>query len=264
MIDLPAWLTGARALQVAEGIAAFAVGLVAVKWLQGALEKGLQKKMPKGMARSISKLSYYVLLFLVALLALDVAGFEIQSLLVAGGVAGVAVGFASQKTVSNLISGLFLYVDRPFDVGDSVEISGTGGMVLEIKPLSTRIRTWDGPIVRLPNEKVFGAEITNYKKIAARRMQFDVGIGYGSSVKTAIESMRDVLDKDPYVLQSPSPSLYLSKLGDSAKIITVKAWAPISKFYTVKHRILEALYDRLVSEGVEIPNPQLDVHLKKD
>jgi small-conductance mechanosensitive channel len=263
MISIPDLPLDSLPVHLVGAVAVFLVGLVALKQVQKALERRLAKGMPKGMAQSMSRLANYVLVALLALLALDVAGFQIESLLVAGGIVGVAVGFASQTTVANLISGLFLYLDRPFDIGDSVEIGSTSGMVLDIAPLSTRIRTWDGPVVRLPNEKVFNSGITNYKKIAARRFQFDIGISYGSDVDKAIGVMEKVLGAEPYVLRSPGPSVYLSGLGDSAKVITVKAWAPLSQFYSVKHAVLKGIYDELTRAGIVLPNPQLDVHIKR-
>ncbi len=249
-------------LQVGYGVATFFVGLIVAKRLQKLLEREYRKKMPRGMAANISRLSYYALIFVVLLLALDVAGFKIESLLVAGGIVGVAVGFASQKTVSNLISGLFLYLDRPFDIGDAVDIAGTTGVVLDITPLSTRVRTWEGPTVRIPNEKVFGSEIKNFRRVSARRFEYRVGVAYGTKLDRALEIINGVLDEEPYVLKNPGKDVFVSNLGDSAIEITVKAWTPASKNYAVKTRILKRIYEALTKAKIEIPFPQMDVHLK--
>ncbi len=260
MIDL-SLLQGAPS--VVFGALTFLAGLLVLKRLEKLLEKGFRKNMPAGTARSMARLSYYGMFFLLALLALDVGGFRLDSLLVAGGIVGVALGFASQKTVSNLISGIFLYIDRPFDIGDSVEINKVGGVVLDITPLSTRLRTWDGPIVRMPNERVFSADIKNFKQIAARRFEYKVGISYKSDVNKAMKIVEEVLGEEPYVLKEPKPSVYMSGLLDSAIEITVKAWTPTPKSFAVRSKMLKRIYDRLKKAGVEIPYPQLDVHLKK-
>ena len=260
MIDL-SFLQGLPA--AFYGIFAFVVGMIVIKRIERLLVKGFQRSMPKGAAKSMGRLTYYGLIFLAALLALDIGGFKLDSLLVAGGILGVALGFASQTTVSNLISGLFLYVDRPFDIGDAVEIGKTGGVVIDISPLSTRLRTWNGPIVRLPNEKVFNAEIKNYKKVEARRFEFKIGIDYASDVDKAIATLGKALDSEPFVLKNPEADIYMSALLDSAIELTVRAWTPTSKAGEVKRRILQKFYTKLKKEGIRIPNPQLDVHLKR-
>jgi len=260
MIDL-SFLQGLP--DVVYGILLFFVGMIVVKRMEKLLEKGFNRRMPKGAAKSMARLTYYGLLFLVALLALEVGGVRLDSLLVAGGIIGIALGFASQKTVSNLISGLFLYVDRPFDIGDSVEIGSVGGIVIDITPLSTRLRTWDGPVVRMPNEKVFTAEIKNLKKVEARRFEYKIGVSYESDVDRAIATIRKVLGDEVYVLKDPAPTVYMSGLLDSAIEITVRAWTPTSKNFTVKAGILKSMYDSLKKAGVKIPAPRLEVRLKR-
>jgi small-conductance mechanosensitive channel len=245
------------------GILTFVVGLVVIKRLEKLIVKGFKRSMPSGAAKSMGRLTYYGLIFVLALVSLDVGGFRLDSLLVAGGILGIALGFASQTTVSNLISGLFLYVDRPFDIGDAVEVGSTGGIVIDISPLSTRLRTWDGPVVRMPNEKVFNAEIKNYKKVEARRFEFKIGVSYDSDIDEAIATIDKVLDAEPFVLKEPGADIYMSALLDSAIELTVRAWTPTSKSGSVKRSILQQIYIGLKKKGIDIPNPQLDVHLKR-
>lgn len=239
------------------------VGFVVSQNISELAQKALSKQMPEGMARSISRLVYYIFVSVLIVFVLSLLGVDVGILLTAGGVLGVAIGFASQKTVANLISGIFLYVDRPMDIGDSVDIGGEGGSVLDITPLSTRLRTWDGPTVRIPNSKVFESSITNYSKTVARRMQFTIGISYSDDPDKAIAIIEDVLDSEPFILDSPSPSVYVDELGDSAVNITVKAWAPTPKYWSVRHSVLQTLYRTLLAKGIKLPNPQLEVHLKK-
>ncbi len=247
---------------IALGLLTLAFGFWLVKRLEKVIEKFLRRQMPEGFANSMSRLSQYALDFLVVLLALEIAGFRVESLLVAGGIVGVAIGFASQKTVSNLISGLFLYADRPFDIGDAVELGDVSGVVEDIKPFSTRIRTWEGPVVRIPNEQVFGARIKNYKKVVARRFEYKIGISYESDLDLAIETIKKVLEAEPFVLTQPAPEVFVSNFLDSAIELTVKAWTPASKNYSTKTKVLKKIYDALKENGIEIPYPQLDLHVK--
>ena len=256
------FVVNSRFSHIIYGILTFFIGMVIIKRLESMIEKNLKKRMHPGMAKNMSRLSYYGLFFFLAIIALDIGGLKVQSLLVAGGIVGMAVGFASKETVSNLISGLFLYVDRPFDIGDYVEVGKTGGTVLDITPLSTRLRTGDGPIVRLPNDRVFGAEIKNYKKVAARRFTHTIGVSYNSDIDEVIRMIKGVLDDESFVLKNPKPSIYLNNLGDSALEIVVKAWTPASKNASAKTRVLRAIYETLNKNKVEMPGPQLEVTVR--
>ncbi|MBR9689329.1 MAG: mechanosensitive ion channel family protein [Candidatus Altiarchaeota archaeon] len=263
MIDIAAILASEKAITVITGIVTFIIGILIIKRLEKVFERGFRRSMPKGMAKSVSRLTYYGMVFLVSLIALDAGGFKIESLLLAGGVMGVAIGFASKTTVSNLISGLFLYVDRPFDIGDSVDFEGVGGTVQDITPLSTRITTWDGPMVRVPNETVFNSNIKNFKKVVVRRFEYKIGVSYDSNIDTAMKTIEKVLQDEPYVLKEPAVSVFMSNMLDSSIEITVKAWTPASKNYSVKTQILKKFYDALTKAKIEIPYPQMDVHLRK-
>ncbi|MBR9680797.1 MAG: mechanosensitive ion channel family protein [Candidatus Altiarchaeota archaeon] len=263
MIDFAGIMSSQVVINILKGILTFFIGIIIVKRLESLFERAFRKKMPKGMAKSVSRLTYYIMIFILALISLDAAGFKIESLLLAGGVLGIAVGFASQTTVSNLISGLFLYIDRPFDIGDSVEMGKVSGIVQDITPLSTRVRTWEGPIVRIPNESVFNSEIKNFKKVAVRRFSYTIGIGYGSDVDKAMKIIKDVIKEEPFILTKPGPTVYLANLADSALEISVKAWTPENKNFSVKISVLQKLYSALTKAKIEIPFPKMDVYLKK-
>lgn len=239
------------------------IGFFISRNLSKIVERALRKTMPTGTAKSLSRIIYYAFIFILVLFVLSLVGVNVQILLAAGGVLGVAIGFASQKTVSNLISGIFLYIDRPMDIGDSVDIEGTGGTVLDISPLSTRLRSWDGPVIRIPNSKVFDSKITNYKKTAARRIEYKIGISYRSKVDKAVKIIKKLLDDEAFVLDSPGPTIWVSNLADSAVELTVRAWAPASKRFSVKTAMLQKIYEALVKNKIEIPYPQMDVHLKR-
>ena len=239
------------------------IGFIISKNISKLTERALKKKMPLGTAKSLSRIVYYVFMFILIMFVLSLVGVDVQILMAAGGVLGIAIGFASQKTVSNLISGIFLYIDRPMDIGDSVDIEGTSGVVLDITPLSTRLRSWSGPIVRIPNSKVFDSKITNYKKIAARRLEYTIGISYKSNVDKAIKVIKKIFEDEPFILDSPAPGIWVSNLADSSVELTIRAWAPASKQFSVKTKTLQKIYETLNKNKIEIPYPQMDVHLKR-
>ncbi|MBA2862856.1 mechanosensitive ion channel family protein [Methanococcus maripaludis] len=189
---------------------------------------------------------------------------RLGTLLVAGGITGIILGFASQTVVANFISGIFLYFDKPLKIGDSVEIGTSSGIVNDIKMMSTRIRTWDGVLVRIPNEKVFNSEIINNKKYPARRVDIEVGIAYKEDADRAIELIWNMLEDMTYVLVDPEPQIFVKGLGNSSVDISVKAWAPSEKWYDVKREIIKNIKKEFDGEKIEIPFPQRTIWFPQD
>ncbi|ALM76243.1 mechanosensitive ion channel family protein [Thermococcus barophilus] len=205
-----------------------------------------------------AKLFYYSLLTVAFLIALNIAGFtgKLTTIIAAAGITGIILGFSAQTVIANFISGIFMYFDKPLKIGDPVEVAGYSGVVNDIRILSTRIRTWDGVLVRIPNEKVFTSEIKNLQKFPARRVDVIIGIAYKEDVSRAIEVIKKTLEEMPLVLAEPEPAVYVDELADSSVNIYVKAWAPSEKWFDVRITILERLKKALEREGIEIPFPQ--------
>jgi len=187
---------------------------------------------------------------------LPTIGVHPSGLLVAGGVAGIVIGFASQSVVGNLISGLFLIIERPMKLGDSVNIAGTAGVVEDIRIISTTLRTFDGLYVRIPNEKVFTTDITNYVAHVAWRLEYVVGIRYTDDADKAIGIIKKLSEDHPLTLKNPSGDIFVDNLGDNAVNIMVRIWVPSTEWYGVKKELLWKIKTALEAEGIEIPFPQ--------
>jgi len=213
---------------------------------------------PKHEAKIRAKLFYYSVLTLAFFLALNFAGVsaKLSALIAAIGITGIVLGFAAQTVVSNFISGVFMYFDKPLQIGDAVKVGEVGGVVEDLRVLSTRIRSWDGTLVRIPNEKLFNSNIVNLMRYPARRVDVSVGIAYDSDVGRAIEIIRNTLDEMPFVLAEPEPLVYVDSLGDSAVILSIRAWAPSEKWFDVRTEIVERVKRALDEAGIEIPFPQ--------
>ncbi|ASJ01724.1 mechanosensitive ion channel protein MscS [Thermococcus gorgonarius] len=214
------------------------------------------KNLPEVQVKA--KLFYYTLVTLAFFIALNIAGFtgRLTTLLAAAGITGIVLGFASQTVVSNFISGIFMYFDKPLRIGDPVEVAGYSGIVHDIRILSTRIRTWDGLLVRIPNEKLFNSEIKNLQKYPARRVDIIVGIAYKEDAGKAIDVIKKTLDEMPYVLAEPEPLVFVDNLGDNSVNIAVRAWVPSEKWFDVRTQIVQRVKEALDREGIEIPFPQ--------
>ncbi len=232
------------------------------------LRRSLKIRIEPYIYNVIEKVIVYGVLFLGLAAALAPLGINLTGLLVAGGIVGIVVGFASQTVLSNFLSGVFLYIERPIKIGDSVQVDAGAseiirGQVIDIDIISTKIRSWDGYVVRVPNDRLFKSVVMNYSKASAIRVVIDVGISYKSDIPKAKEAIMKALDRNPYVLVNPEPEVYIKEFADSAIVLTVRFWAPSKVWYETRKLCLELIREELKKAGIEIPYPQLDLHVKE-
>jgi small-conductance mechanosensitive channel len=220
------------------------------------LKKALSDKLQKNELEILLKVVRYSIIVIAILSVLPLLSINLTGLLVAGGFAGIVIGFASQSVVANLVSGIFLIIERPIKIGDQIAIEGVEGYVEDIHFFSTIVRSYDGIYVRLPNEKVFTNIISNYDVDVARRIQYKVGISYNDDSSRAIKLLGDILDAHPYVLKNPAPQIYVESLGDSSVNLTAYFWAPTTEWFSVKMELLSKIKSAFDDAGIEIPFPQ--------
>jgi small-conductance mechanosensitive channel len=224
-------------------------------------------RLPPDTRRTLGKILYYVIIAIALLSALGISGIDLSGVFLAGGIAGIVIGFATQSLFSNLISGIFLQIDKPMKIGDPVLITGklpdVAGVVVEITTLSSRLRMFDGTYVRLPNSDVFLSEIRNYSGAVARRVEISVRVAYKEDVGRVLEIIRKNLKETPLVLVEPQPDVYVDNLGDSAVNINVWCWVPFSVWFDMRKQIMQQLKKELDANGIEIPFPQRVVYLDK-
>lgn len=248
-------------LEIALGLA---LTIFIAAFLRFWLRRGLKPKVPLHVYNVIEKLLVYTIIIVGAIVSLSPLGISLTGLLVAGGFLGIVIGLAVQTVASNLFSGIFLYVERPFKIGDAVKVMDYGGIIEDISIMSTKIRLWDGVLVRIPNDKLFTSEIINYGKGIARRISFKVGISYKSDIEAARKALLKMMEEHPMILVNPPPQVYVVDYADSAIILEVRGWAPTSEWYPTYMDLLRETKDRLEKAGVEIPFPQLDLHVKEE
>ncbi|MBN1948896.1 MAG: mechanosensitive ion channel family protein [Candidatus Cloacimonetes bacterium] len=232
------------------------LGIIMAKVLSLYLRRSLKSKLNKDHLEIIIKVVYYTIFTIVIIWVLSTLGFKLSGLLVAGGIAGIILGFASQSIVGNLVSGIFLMIERPMKLGHAVNIDGVIGVVDNISIISTTLRTYDGLDIRIPNEKVFTTNITNYVSNIARRFEFLVGIRYGDDADKAISLIKALIDREPFALKNPPPLVYVDNLGDNSVNITVKIWSPVSEWFALSQVMLLRIKQMLEENGMEIAFPQ--------
>lgn len=220
------------------------------------LRRALAEKLKKDQLEILLKVVNFGILLIAFLSISPLLGINLSGLLVAGGITGIVIGFASQSVVANLISGLFLLWEKPIKLGDQISVDGISGFVEDINIISTIVRTYDGLYVRIPNEKLFTSKITNYVANVARRFEYTIGIKYSDDADRAVEVVKKVVEDEPFALKNPPPVVFVDSLGDSAVNLVVKVWAPVTVWYDVKMSLLNRIKVELERNGIEIPFPQ--------
>ena len=234
----------------------FFAALLVSKLITVQLRRSLKDKMDKEHLEMLTKIASYGIMVIAIMWIMPTIGLEPSGLMVAGGIVALAIGFASQSIIGNLISGLFLMVERPVKIGDLVEISGNLGFVEDIHIISTSIRTLEGNFIRIPNETVFTSSITNYTSNPVRRFEYTVGISYADDADKAMGIIKDLIYDHPLALVNPTPQVYVADLGDNSVDIMVRIWSPSTEWFGVKMELLWKIKTAIEAAGIEIPFPQ--------
>lgn len=248
------------------GVVIIGVGIIVAKTVRTLFNRYYAPTLPEHTAKTMGKLIYFGIIIISFLVFTSSTGIDLSGLLVAGGIAGIVIGFATQSVVSNLISGIFLLIEKPAKQGDSLELpdSNVAGTFVDIGTFSSKVRKFDGTIVRIPNEKFFTSNIRILTDSPVRRTEAKVGIAYKEDIDAAISILSKTIDsRMPYVLREPAPEFRVEELGDSSVNINILVWHPKEDWGKVAPVLLKFAKNALDEVGIEIPFPQR-VIWKKD
>ncbi|MCI0493379.1 mechanosensitive ion channel family protein [candidate division KSB1 bacterium] len=226
------------------------------KWVR----KSVSRKLSAQQGMIFSKLVLYLGVFIITFSILNEFGFKLTHLIGAAGIITLAIGFASQTSVSNIISGLFLIAEKPFEVNDVITVGSTTGVVLTIDILSIKIRTFDNRYVRIPNETIIKSEVTNITRFPIRRVDLNIGVAYKEDIGKVRSILLDIARKNSLVLNEPEPLVIFSGFGNSSIDFLFAVWATKADWLAVKNGIAEEVKNRFDKEGIEIPFPHLSLY----
>lgn len=205
-----------------------------------------------------------ILLYLVvAVVTIMILGFDLSAFSAAIASVGLAIGLALQGGLSNIAGGVMVVAFKPFEVGDYVETSGVGGTVTDIGIFYTTLTTPDNKKVVIPNGTVSNAVVTNYSAHDTRRIDFDFSIAYSADIDVAKKVLYACAKKDERILTDPEPQVMITAHNDSSIGIRLRVWVKSSDYWNVTFDTTEQVKRSFDQFGVEIPFPQLDVHLAK-
>lgn len=242
-------------LAIGRAIILLVVGFVFARIAQSATNRLLVDRLSRHGTQIAKRVSFYGLLFIFVTMALRQLGFDLSVLLGAAGVLTVALGFASQTAASNLVSGLFLLIERPFEVGQVVRLGSTTGEVISIDWLSTTLRTFDNLAVRIPNESMMKSEITNFSRFPIRRYDLQVGIAYKEDLERVGNLLEQIASHNPLCLEEPKPLVIMQGFGDSSVDIQFSVWGLSSNYLDLRNSIQADIKEAFDREGIEIPFP---------
>lgn len=249
-----------RALDILRAIAIGLLGGLLLGIVVRNIERGLSRRLTPQQTMLLTKTLKWGGWFLIFVTVISQLGFKLGAVLGAAGILGVAIGFAAQTSASNLISGIFLIFERPFQVGDLITVSGNTGIVSSIDLLSIKIRKFDNGMIRVPNETIIKSEVTNITQFPLRRVDIEVGIAYKEDFERAKEILLDVANKHPKCLTHPEPLVLFKGFGASSQDILFGVWAMKTDFLEVRNGITYGVKKAFDEHGIEIPFPHLSVY----
>jgi small-conductance mechanosensitive channel len=223
----------------------------------------IKNRISKGMSFAISTTIRYLIIIFGIVLGLAYAGIDLGKFGLMAGALGVGIGFGLQNIVNNFISGLILLYERPIEVGDTIEVGNLMGEVKSIGVRASRVRTYDGAEVVVPNGNIISNDLINWTlSDNKRRLDIRIGVAYGSDPNQVLKLLQQVAVNHNKVLIEPAPRPLFIEFGDSSLNFRLLCWVHFEEGLGVKSEIFVDIYNALTEAGIEIPFPQMDVHLK--
>jgi len=221
----------------------------------------LRRLLDEQLHMLIRQVVFYSVLGLSSFAALRSLGIDFSALLGAAGIFTVAIGFASQTSMSNLISGWFLIAERPFVVGDVIRIGEHTGEILSIDSLSVKLRTFNNLMVRIPNEKLIKTEVENRSRFPIRRLDTSIWVPHDVDLDAMHRAIQSSIDGENECLRQPEPQVEVESFSALGMHIVVKTWVQTPLFVAFKSRFAQTLHAALLKEKVEFARERRQVEL---
>ena len=244
--------------------------VIAISYLQNTIALRTENRIDDIIFELLARFSGFIILATATIIALDLLGVNVMPFIAGAGVAGVAIGFAAKDTLSNLIAGVLLIIDRPFEVGDRIEVwsapagTATWGDVIDIGLRATKIKTTDNIVIIIPNNEIMLRDIINYTTISEKiRVRINIGVAYDAHIQKAKDIILKVTESAAWVAKHPPPAVVVKNFGDSSVDLQLRVWIDDARkrMHTISYIIdkVKAAFDE---QGIEIPYPKRDIYIK--
>ncbi len=240
------------------------VGLNLIKWVMKIMTKKFDRiNMDMSLRSFLISISDALLKVLLAISIASMLGVEMTSFVAIIGAAGLAVGLALQGSLSNFAGGVLILILKPFKVGDYIEAGGYSGTVQEIQIFYTILTTPDNTKIIVPNANLSNSGTINYSANPTRRLNLKFGVGYEDDVFKVKDVLMKIAKEHEQILSDPEPQVLLGEHGDSSVVFYFRAWTKTSDYWKVYFEIMERVKIEFDKENINIPYPQMDVHMKQ-
>ena len=260
LLNIYNYLSEETVHQIIRVLLIIVISIPVLLLLRGWARRFFTKKYASHYGMLAGKVVFYTGIILMIITVMGQLGISLAPLLAGAGIVGVALGFASQTSVSNIISGLFLIAEQPFKVDDIINVSGTIGIVMSIDVLSVKLRTFDNMFVRIPNETIIKTQVINLTRFPIRRFNAKVSVAYKEDIEKVREILMEVAEKNQYSLSEPEPQIIFEAFGTSSIDLDFRIWAPVDEWIFLKNTIQEEIKKRFDEEGIEIPFPHVSFY----
>jgi small-conductance mechanosensitive channel len=254
-IDWQSLITRETIIPALRVVLLLGIGLPSIVITAALVGRATAKRLSAQSAMLARKAVLYFGFIVIVVAVFQQTGYKLTALIGAAGIAGIAIGFASQTSLSNIISGIFLISEKPFQVGDIIKVGETKGTILSIDLLSVKLRTFDNQFVRMPNETLIKEKVTNITRFPIRRVDLNIGVAYKEDPKKVREVLLDIADKNSHCLDEPEPLFRFLNFGDSALEFLFAVWCVKSDYLKVSTEMMLEIKARFDAEGIEIPFP---------
>ena len=259
-IDLSSFFTEDFLVNLLRAGLYLVAGFVILRLVILILRRILKKRVSEQTKMLTVKVINYAGIAILLVIVLLEFGVNLTPILGAAGILGLAIGIASQASLSNVISGLFLVSEKPFAVGDVITVGDKTGIVVSIDALSVKIRTFSNLYVRIPNEKIVSGEVTNITRYPIRRMDFSVSVAYKEDLQRVKEILAEIARENARVLDEPTPFIMFTDFADSGISLTFGVWFQKIDYVDVRNSVAFDIKRRFDAEGIERPFPHRTIY----
>lgn len=254
-------------LKVLAALVAFFVGRLVIRWIRKIVRRSFERSgSDKGVEQFVDSLLKYGLYALLVFSLISSLGFDTTSVAAVLASGGVAIGLALQGSLSNFAGGVLILLLKPFVVGDYIieDSNGKEGTVKEIQIFYTKLSTIDNKTIVIPNGMLTNNSITNATAKDERQLDLRVGISYDADIRQAKSVIENLLIKDECIIKNEQINVFVHELADSAVVLGIRAWVKNEEYWETRWRLLEEIKILLDENGIEIPYPQMAVHMKEN
>ncbi len=238
------------------------IGVFVIQGLVILFRRVLFRNISKQSKMLLSKGVIYAGVIIMVFIIIDI--LELKSafgtLLGAAGILGIVLGIASQTSIGNIISGLFLISEKPFELGDFIRVGDKKGNVYSIDLLSVKLKTLDNLLIRIPNQTLISTEVTNVTRFPIRRMDIELGVAYKENIMKVIDILKIIASENPMCLSEPEPIVVAEGFGTSSIDLRFGVWFERANYVTVRNSLFHGIIEAFAKEGIEIPYPHLSLY----